>query len=294
MRIFPTLLCFLAPLLPDVTAGPVQTPPPTSPPLVAADAGSLPEGCERLDLYLLIGQSNMKGRGFMPEQAANDPAIMMMHLRNDAWYVARHPLHLTGDPDTFEVHDNAGVGPGLAFAEAMLAADPTARIGLIPAAKGGSKIGLWSGQRPLYQEAIRRTKLALAAGPADGTRLRAVLWLQGESDAEPALAEAYAGALHSLVDRLRADLGDPNLPFIACTIGEMREGEPGRFSAAINATLLDLPRHRPRTACVDARDLRGHIGDKLHADSATAEEIGRRYAAALRELEAKPSQASAP
>jgi hypothetical protein len=294
MRPILAWLPFLALGVPCAPSAPVQTPPPTSPPLVAADAGSLPEGCERLDLYLLIGQSNMKGRGFMPEQAANDPAIMMMHLRNDAWYVARHPLHLTGDPDTFEGHDNAGVGPGLAFAEAMLAADPTARIGLIPAAKGGSKIGLWSGQRPLYQEAIRRTKLALEAGPAGRTRLRAVLWLQGESDAEPALAEAYAGALHSLVDRLRADLGDPNLPFIACTIGEMREGEPGRLSSAINETLIELPRHRPRTACVDARDLRGHIGDKLHVDSATAEEIGRRYAAALRELEAKPSESSAP
>lgn len=79
-------------------------------------------------------------------------------------------------------------------------------------------------------------------------------------------------------DRRRATRGEPNLPFIACTVGEMRDGEPGRLSAAINETLLELPGHRPRTACVDARDLRGHIGDNLHADSATAEEIGRRYA----------------
>jgi hypothetical protein len=48
------------------------------------------------------------------------------------------PFHLTGDPATFQGHDNAGVGPGNAFAEAVLVANPEARIGLIPYAKGGS------------------------------------------------------------------------------------------------------------------------------------------------------------
>jgi hypothetical protein len=294
MKISPALICCLFPFLTNATARPVQTPPPTSPPLVATEIASLPDDRERLDLYLLIGQSNMKGRGFMSEPAQNNPDIAMMHLRNDAWYVARHPLHLTGAPETFEGHDNAGVGPGLTFAGAMLEADPAARIGLIPAAKGGSKIALWSERGSLYKEAVRRTKLALEAGPSGRTRLRAVLWLQGESDAEPALVEAYAGALHSLVDRLRADLGDPELPFIACTIGEMRDGEQAGLSAAINAILLDLPKNRARTACVDARDLKGHIGDNLHFDTATAEEIGRRYAAALRKLEADSTDATPP
>ncbi len=266
-----------------------ETPPPTAPPLVAAEVSKLPEGCDRLDLYLLIGQSNMKGRGHMPEVAKNDPTVLMMHLRNDQWYRARHPLHLTGDPETFAGHDNAGVGPGLAFAEVMRATHPTAAIGLIPAAKGGSEIRLWSATGPLYLEAIRKTKLALSQGPAGKTKLRGVLWLQGESDARPGKAEIYAAALHSLVDRLRADLGDPDLPFIASTIGEMRPPAPADLKPTINAILLDLPKHRPGTACVDARDQKGHIGDSVHFDTASQEEIGRRYAAGLKKITAAPS-----
>src|SRR5689334_3145521 len=78
-----------------------ETPPPTKPPLEAVDVAKLPEGTQRLDLYLLMGQSNMKGRGVMPDEPSRDPRIVMMHLRDDQWYVARHPLHLTGDAKTF-------------------------------------------------------------------------------------------------------------------------------------------------------------------------------------------------
>lgn len=281
------ILCLAAAL--PASAQKVETPPPTSPPLVAADPVKLPAGSERLDLYLLIGQSNMKGRGFMPETPTNDPRLLMMHLRDDQWYRARHPLHLTGDARTFKGHDNAGVGPGLAFAEAVLAAEPRAAIGLVPCAKGGSPIRLWGEDGPLYVEAIRRAKLARSQGPEGKTRLRGVLWLQGEADARPGSVETYGDALLGLVDRLRRDLGDPDLPFLACTIGEARSGGDDDPRKQINAILLDLPQERPRTACVDARDLRGHIGDVVHFDTASQEEIGRRYAAAFLGMNPSPS-----
>lgn len=79
----------------------MTTPPPTRPPLQPVDITRLPAGLERLDLFLLLGQSNMKGRGFMPVEPSRDPRIVMMHLKDDAWYLARHPLHLVGDPKTF-------------------------------------------------------------------------------------------------------------------------------------------------------------------------------------------------
>ncbi|MEM1443888.1 MAG: sialate O-acetylesterase, partial [Verrucomicrobiota bacterium] len=136
----------------------VGTPPPTKPPLVKTEIASLPESTEKLDLILLIGQSNMKGRGFMPEEPLNHPRIAMMHLKKDGWYLARHPLHLTGDPETFRGHDNAGVGPGLKCAETLIETEPGIRIGLIPAARGGSAIRLWSETGSLYLEAIRKAK----------------------------------------------------------------------------------------------------------------------------------------
>jgi hypothetical protein len=265
-------------------SGKVTTPPPTKPPLVAADIETFPTGTDHLDLILLIGQSNMKGRGFMPEDPKNDPRIVMMHMKTDGWFHARHPLHLTGDPMTFKGHDNAGVGSGLAFAEAIAAKNPSARIGLLPCAVGGSAISRWGKDGNLYVEALRRAKLALSQGPKGRTRLRAALWLQGEADSKPGRIEVYPAALNDLVDRLRSDLGVPDLPFIACTIGEMKPDTETSMRTKMNELLLDLPNHRDNTACVDARDLKGHIGDSVHFDTTSLEEIGRRYAAEYLEL----------
>jgi len=168
--------------------------------------------------------------------------------------------------------------------------DPKARIGLIPAARGGSAISLWSETGALYLTAIRKTQLALTQGPAGKTRLRAVLWLQGEADAKVEKLPSYAAALNDLVDRLRTDLDQPDLPFIACTIGEIRPDTEATQFSMMNKLLLDLPRQRPHTACVDARDLKGHIGDSVHFDTASQEEIGRRFAAKLIEIEAQTNE----
>lgn len=258
-------------------SGKIGTPPPTGAPLKPANLGELPEGTDHLDLYLLIGQSNMKGRGTMPEVAKADPKIVAMHLKNDQWYLARHPLHLTGDPETFAGHDNAGVGSGLAFAETLQGHDAKARIGLIPCAVGGTPIKRWVKGADLYENAVRRAKLAIAAGPKGKTRVRGAIWLQGEADATPAGLPLYEAQLLNLVDNLRADLALPNLPFIACTIGEFKADERSKDRAAMNAILMALPMKRPQAGCVDARDLKGHIGDFVHFDTASQNEIGQRF-----------------
>ena len=105
------------------------------------------------------------------------------------------------------------------------------------------------------------------------------LWLQGEADATDARLPGHEEKLLRLVDDLRSDLGEPALPFIACTIGEMRADGDGRRNADMNRLLLSLPQKRPHIACVDARELKTHIGDQVHFDTAAQEEIGRRYAA---------------
>lgn len=256
----------------------VQTPPPTHPPLQSVDITKLPDGVERLDLYLLMGQSNMKGRGGMPDEPKHDPRIVMMHLKDDHWYLARHPLHLTGDAQTFNGADNAGVGSGLSFAETLTVSDSKLYIGLVPCAIGGSSIRLWQKGAKLYDEALRRAKLALQITTPVKGRIRRALWLQGEADASPDRRAGYEAKLLKLVDDLRADLALPDLPFIACTIGEMGESATLPDKAALNQLLLSLPKKRAHTACVDARDLKGSIGDHVHFDTASQTQIGQRYA----------------
>ena len=261
-----------------------QTPPPTKPPLVSVDIAKLLEGATHLDLWLLCGQSNMKGRGFMPEEPKNDPRIVMMHMTDDQWYRARHPLHLVGDAKTFQDHDNAGVGPGLAFAEVLAAQDKTAAIGLVPCAVGGSSIKLWQKGAKLYDEALRRAKLALQTTAPVKARLRGILWLQGEANANAQERPQYAEQHRAMITSFRADLAMPELPFIACTIGEMKEEPLLTNLKAMNDILLALPKTVPHTACVDARDLKTHIGDNVHFDTVAQNEIGKRFAAKFIEM----------
>ena len=297
MRILILLLCFgiATPAIAQDTPPRAQTkpkpkrtvtPPPTNPPLVDADVSKLPAGMKQLDLYLLMGQSNMKGRGVMPDEPLNDPGIINMHLRTGGWYMARHPLHLIGDPRTFKGHDNAGVGPGLTFAQSLASADSKSRIGLIPCAVGGSAISRWTKEKPLYEKAVRRAKWALAAGPKDKTAIRGAIWLQGEADAREGRIEVYSKLLSGMIGDLRSDLDIKDLPFVACTIGEMRE--QAEMQEKMNLILLDLPNQTPNTACVDARDLKSHIGDQVHFDTTAQEEMGRRFARELIKLRSKP------
>lgn len=286
-RVF--ILCLLAlssPLFAQkaAKAKKANTPPPTKPPLFSVDITKLPEGATHLDLWLLCGQSNMKGRGFMPEEPKNDPRIVMMHLKDDQWYLARHPLHLTGDAKTFQGHDNAGVGPGLAFAEALAAQDKTAAIGLVPCAVGGSSIKLWLKGAKLYEDALCRAKLALQTTTPVNARLRGILWLQGEANANAQELPLHAERLRAMIEAFRTDLAQPDLPFIACTIGEMKEEPTLSNLKAMNNIQLALPKTVPNTACVDARDLKTHIGDNVHFDTAAQNEIGRRFAAKFIEM----------
>ena len=289
-RVF--LLCLLAlssPLFAQKAAKAKKsnTPPPTKPPLVSVDITKLPEGATHLDLWLLCGQSNMKGRGVMPEEPKQDTRIVMMHKMDNQWYLARHPLHLTGDAKTFQGHDNAGVGPGLAFAEVLAAQDKTAVIGLVPCAVGGSSIKLWQKGAKLYEEAIRRAKLALQTTAPVKARIRGVIWLQGEANANPQELPLHAERLRAMIEALRTDLALPELPFIACTIGEMKPAPQLTNLKAMNEIQLALPKSVPHTACVDARDLKTHIGDAVHFDTAAQNEIGKRFAAKAIQI-AKP------
>lgn len=256
--------------------------------LTPVDIAKPPAGVERIELFLLIGQSNMKGRGAVPAEQTENPRIVMMHLKNDQWYLARHPVHTARDPVTGKGGGNEGVGPGLAFAEVIAAKDPKVQVVLVPCAIGGSKLQLWMKGAKLYTDAVRRARLALGVKTSVPVVLKAALWLQGEADSTPELQPTYQDRLAHMIDDLRADLAAPNLPFIAATIGEFRAAEAGTPPSGkqlINEAMLALPKVRPHTACVDARDLKGNIGDNVHYNTASANTIGTRMAAKYLEMQ---------
>ena len=256
-------------------------------PLVSADLSKFPDDTERLEIFLLMGQSNMKGRGQMPSQPLNNPQIVMMHKPSDGYFLARHPLHLTGDPNDFSGSDNAGVGPGLAFAEAIAKARPDSRVLLIPCAVGGTQVAAWQKGKRLYEETVRKARLALKQSPKGKARIAAALWLQGESDSTSSeKLAAYQDRIDALIGALRLDLNSPELPFIACTIGELKQSNV-KDRKAINAILLDLPNRVPNSVCIDSRGFAKSIGDMVHFDADTQNRHGQLYAAEFLRLSNK-------
>lgn len=222
-------------------------------------------------LYLLIGQSNMAGRGPVDgESKQMNPRIVMLDSFNN-WVPATDPVH-------FDKPAMTGVGPAISFAKEMLQGNDKIKIGLIPCAWGGSPIKVWEpGATYLnahpYDDAIKRTNIALQRGV-----LKGILWHQGESDNDSARAPLYINKLQQLVTRLRDDLHQPQLPFVA--------GEIGYFNKVdlINKEINKLPQLVKATAVVSAKDLTDK-GDKLHFSTASARELGRRYAVVMRQLQ---------
>ncbi|MBN8525036.1 MAG: sialate O-acetylesterase [Planctomycetes bacterium] len=230
-----------------------------------------------LSIVLLLGQSNMAGRGRADPVATEPHPRVLAWSRDDRWVPARDPLHWD--------KPEAGVGPGLACASALVAADPAAWIGLVPAAVGGTSITVWEpgAQDPVtrafpYDDALRRARAALRHGV-----LRGILWHQGEADRGAAARAHYAQRFTTLVARLRAELQAPDVPVVA---GELPQLHPDRQAdtTAFNGILAGLIPQIPRFAVVGADGLRDG-GDRLHLDADSARAFGRRYATALLALE---------
>ncbi len=238
----------------------------------AGDNAGLMPLREKFHLYLLIGQSNMAGRGDLPSQPIPpNPRILALNQHNE-WQVAAHPLHFD--------KPKAGVGLGLRFAEAMLAKDDTLTIGLIPCAFGGSPLARWVKDGDLYRQAVARARIAMQAGTLAG-----ILWHQGENDsASESDAATYGARLAGMIGDLRAELGVGDVPFVVGKLCPAFEEHPTYpFAKRVNEALAALPPRISKTACVDAAGL-GHRGDAIHFDTQALIELGQRYAVALQHL----------
>lgn len=246
------------------------------PPLYPADFSVFSKD-DTMDVFLLVGQSNMKGRGEIDMKPPIDKNILFFHSKKQKHYIARDPLHAQGTPDMIDGGDNSGTGPGMSFAQALRKKNPDLNILLVPAAVGGAPIAPYGEKGKLYTRSLLLTKNAIKQSKVK-TNIKAILWLQGESDSTDKLYKSYEEKLLDLVDRYRKDLKNPTLPFIACTVGSFITSKRFNRTKEINQALLTLPKKRKYTACIDTVDLKGHIGDRLHYNTKSQIEIGKRFA----------------
>ncbi len=225
---------------------------------------------------MLIGQSNMAGRGVLEEEDKRPIAGVFVFNKEGQWAPAVDPLH-------WDRPDRTGAGLGRTFASTLIRMRAATSVGLVPAAFGGSSLDEWKPGSPHYKNAVERTKAALASVAKTGGKLRGILWHQGEADSAKAeLASTYRERFRMFIAALRKDLGAEQVPVIAGQLGEFligREGNPQPFAMHVNEALSSLPLHVPFCRFVSSEGL-GHKGDVLHFDSKALREFGRRYALA--------------
>ena len=245
----------------------------------AGQLGVPTEAQGNLSIFILAGQSNMSGRGVLPETTVTDPRIFM--LGNDGrWKLASEPVdNPAGQVDMVSYDNNAGVSPGMAFALEILKESPEMYVGLVPVAMGATSLHQWRRvltDTMLYGSLLKRAKAAEAMG-----RIEGFLWFQGEADARRPtdrirrpLGNRWHEGFEQLVSGVRKDLDLPNLPVVYAQIGTHRNPEtyPHWELVKDSQTKVELP----ATAMITTEDL--DLMDKVHFTSDAYIEIGRRFA----------------
>lgn len=232
----------------------------------------LPEK-SKFKLVLLIGQSNMAGRGFVtPEDKIPHPRVVMLDKKG-SWVPAVDPVHFDKKA--------AGVGLGRTFANLLAEEDKDTVIGLIPAACGGSSLTHWKPgvyfkqtRSTPYDDAVKRAKRAMQ----DGT-LCAILFHQGEADGKR--CKLYHGMLSNLIDMLRNELNAKDVPFI---IGQLSTVKPmGKNKSAVDAAHRLCAVECQPSGFVSSEGLTLNP-DNVHFDRKSLIEFGKRYYKVYREV----------
>lgn len=241
------------------------------------------------DLWILAGQSNMEGIGWLEYALKPHPLVRAFYM-TDAWAVAKDPLHTLWnavDPVHASVRNNRpkppkyqGVGPGLSFGQAMRHRTGVPQ-GLIACGHGGTSMAQWDpaklgdGGNSLYGASIRRIQ-------KNGGHVAGVLWYQGESDANASVIGLYTQRMETLIASFRRDAQDPNLPFVLVQLARHIVNDGALHWNSIQEQQRRLPRRVKRCRTVPAIDL--DMDDGIHVGGRGMAVLGRRLAEAMDEI----------
>ena len=144
------------------------------------------------DIFLLIGQSNMAGRGHMIDGDEDVIGKNVFILDDNGEIVpARNPLNQYSS--IRKDMSMQRICPGYGFAK-KLSKKTKRKILLVVNARGGTTMDQWAkgSEEGYYEEAVRRTRQAMKYGT-----LKAILWHQGCGDSRK--SKVYMGTLSAFV-----------------------------------------------------------------------------------------------
>lgn len=215
---------------------------------------------------LMIGQSNMAGRGFINEvpMICNERILM---LRNAGWQMMAEPINYD--------RPNAGIGLAGSFAAMWCMEHEGEQIGLIPCAEGGSSLDDWAVDKNLFKNAVIQAGFAM-----QDSELIGILWHQGESDSYGGGYQTYYKKLQVIIESLRKELNAFEDPLIIGGLGDFL----GKNGFGLNCTeyelvneqLLKFAREQENSCFVTAEGLTPNP-DGIHMDAVSQRRFGVRY-----------------
>ena len=194
-----------------------------------------------IDVYLIGGQSNATGQGYLanlPKDFAADPRVLLFHsgrphLNSGASPNSWVPLRQASEsPDRF--------GPELGFGNRLQGLLPDRKIALIKHAQSGSNLfSQWNPGRdaadrdhfgPQFKAFVETVELGLAGLRDRGYEptIRGMIWQQGESDSKGDAAGAYGANLAHFIARVREQFHASELVFVYGYVMPPPNSGPGR------------------------------------------------------------------
>lgn len=216
--------------------------------------------------FLLIGQSNMAGRGFLREvPTIHNEKIQM--LRNGKWQTMAEPINYD--------RPVAGVGLASSFAAIWSKDNKDKQIGLIPCAEGGSSLDDWAVEKVLFRHAVLQAKLAM-----ENSELIGILWHQGESDSYNGNHQDYYKKFQHIITTLRDELNVPDIPLIIGGLpnflGKYGFGQHCTEFELVNKELKKFADEQDNCYFVTAEDLTSNP-DHIHINAPSLRKFGLRY-----------------
>ncbi len=226
--------------------------------------------------FLLIGQSNMAGRGYMTDAPKLDTlGGRLKVLRNGRWQNMYRPVN----PD----RPFSGTCLAESFAKAYALEHTEVEVGVIPCADGGTSLNQWAEGSLLFDNAINNARLAMRT-----SNLVGILWHQGESDCGEGSYPHYYEKIAVMMSALRREIGAEDTPLLVGGLGDFlkdRVESPNLVNYPhINSALEKFASETERTAFVSAEGLTSNP-DNLHFNHNSLMEFGLRYYEGFKTIE---------
>ena len=226
----------------------------------AADLQKPAEG-KRIRVFIFAGQSNMEGRADGTKLSAKDEARLLQAQKRIQLAYNRQPLRpldsVSPPDDIREIYKVDRIfGPELFFGLSMAEAWPDEKMLFIKRAVGSTSMyGCWNpnwsaekaavlkeeNEPRLYSDMIAYVKELLSGYAPDQYEICGMFWVQGESDGKShTAAAAYGENLRALIEGVRKEVGNRELPFALLQVGNLKvvEGMKQTAQDVPNVSLL--------------------------------------------------------